>query len=115
MKRFTKFTLSRICSYSDDQNGISPLQRKFAVFLICQHLRSDSVQIIDDQIHTDFLEPISFSTEHLVYLIDKYIFASLGKSDPSEFRIQTADLVAEYLYTFELELTGSESLADALE
>ena len=109
MKRFSKPALQGLAKLMECENT-----HKFAVFLICNQLRKNSVYLEGELVHTEFNEPLE-GVFMLPYVIDKIIFSSLGNSDPSEFAFDTNSLVKNYSYLFELELTNPSAMSSALE
>jgi len=109
INRFSKPALQNLAKLMKSEQT-----HKYAVFLICNQLRKNSVYLEGELVHTQFNEPLE-GIIMLSYVIDKIIFTSLGNSDPTEFAFDINSLVETYSYLFELELTNSSAMSSALE
>ena len=108
MKRFSRPALINVAKYMSDEKT-----EKFAVFLICEQLRKNSIYLNETVVHTEFCAPLD-GVNMLAYVIDKLIYESLGSAEPVEMAFNTDELVSKFGSLFELELTNCDALCAAL-
>ena len=108
MKRFSRPALVNLAKYMSQEET-----HKFAVFLICEQLRKNSIYLNETVVHTEFCAPLE-GVNMLAYVIDKLVYESLGTSDPAEMAFDTDELVSKFGSLFELELTNCDALCAAL-